>query len=175
MADSINLLPSKRRSAVHLKGLLKRVGFFGLLISLVFFVVSLALIIGILINENKISSLNKRNARLQEEIKAFSETEQKYYLIKDRAKKIDSTLHNYRSRDRLNDLDSFLSDVGFLGLRGLEVNNNVLSFKVNTKNYNDVVKLISSIKENSVYKQVVLDSLVFSPVDGFNISISLKI
>lgn len=171
----VNLLPSKRRKILSFAEAGRSLRGVGFAVALVFFIVSLVFVLLIIFNQSKIDSLKKKESSLRDDLKALSEVETEYNFIEDRAQKAQVVLSSRDALKRAEDLKSFLDKTASWNLDKAEVDKGALSFSLTFFSYQDLVKLVSAIKEDKNYTNVVVDSLEFSPTSGYKLQVDLKI
>ncbi len=173
--SEVNLLISKRRRVLSFSEAGRSLRGVSLVLALIFFVFSLVFVFLIILNQGKIDSLKRSESSLQNDLKALTEVEEKYNFIGDRAQKAQVILSSRDSLKRAEDLKSFLDKINSWSLEKGEINKGSLSFSLVVFSYQDLMGLLSAIKENQNYKNVVVDSLEFSPSSGYKLQLDFKI
>jgi|GEM_PF-6838785 len=169
----INLLPKKYRANDTMAKMSKGLKGFGIIITGVFFVVSIIMVAIIIFNQIKIKDYTSKNSALESSIKSMNKLESQYILLKDRAGVFNKA---YRSgiEDNLDDFEAvflgndqiFISKIQLTGSK-----NEVMLQAGDSLTLGDFIK---KIIEANLYKKVVLNNFGFSPAGGYTLSLQIN-
>lgn len=171
----IDLLPidlSPNRRIAKISATVERVNLF----LLGFFLVAIALGIGIIVFlRTEISVSQNKQASITKSIKNLEPTEQKLFLTKDRIQKIKDIQSD--GNNRINDfglVDHILSSLPpSVSPFNVQIENDKKQFSVISKDSLATLTFLSSLVVTGDYKNLTLESLTFSPDNGYLITLQL--
>ncbi|MFC1625455.1 hypothetical protein ACFL1Q_00230 [Patescibacteria group bacterium] len=172
MAIKLNLLPPElavRGGVVKIARVLTSLAIAAIAGFIIFTVGMIAFFV---VSSYELRSLSTTVSKLKSEVRAQESTEQKIVLLKDRVGKIRS-LSSYDSSDKdIVNVESVLSAVGTqtsVGQLGVEPKKIDLSLVF--KDPSELSNFIRSVTDSKIYKNVIMPSLGFSPINGYSISL----
>lgn len=171
----INLLPHElkpKKYVVKISKTLKRISMIGLLL----FVVATAVIIGafFVVSRQLNSSLDNQK-KLQQQIKAQEQTEQKIALIADRLDKINEIFNSPNASDELNILSQTLKRLpeGVV-FQQAKLSAEEAAITINAASSSDLARFLAVIVGSGSYRRVELLSFNFSPEKGYEVEFGVS-
>ena len=174
MATGINLLPEgkvlKGRDRVLVEGISKIV--FGGLI--VFIVAALAIAGYFVYSSLRMRASLSSEEALKVQIEALSDTEQSFFLIKDRVSKVRTVLAKESLNDEMAKLSGFLVNLpGDARLIEVQATNQKITIGISFISSSSFGSFYKNLVSSGKYKTIILKSLSFSPSGGYVAALEL--
>ncbi len=171
----INLLPpdlGPNAAVLKFLNLAKKVA---VVIGIIFFVFGLLLIGYIVFLRIQIQASVKRAEGLKNSITALKSTEQRLYLLKERAGKIKSLLAKETKEDPLTGSSGVLANHPGVNLTQVLTSQGKVSLSGSCQSTGYLSDFFESILADNAYKDIKLLSLVFNPEAGYLFSLELSL
>ena len=112
-----------------------------------------------------------RQTSLKQKIQALQQTEQKLFLIKDRADKIKLALADANVADSLTTINKTLANLpDNVSINDVTISSTKGEFSVISKDSVTMAAFLNAIVVSGIYKQLTLTGFVFTPTNGYLIS-----
>lgn len=171
---AINLLPQDlrpKRSVIKLASHIKKI----LLVALAFYIaVLIALVTSYIFLDKRLKNSLTAQKRLETELKALEETEQRLVLVKDRLEKIgriDALPKTNAKVVVLGEVLPFFDESILFEASRLNAENIVVA--INTANSSSVGRFIALLLSSGKFSTIEISSFQFTPVTGYDIEFVL--
>ncbi len=168
MPEKINLLPielSAKGNIAKTATLLKKLAIAG---SLLFLVLGGLAVIYIVFISIQVKSLEQSQKGLKTNIQRLEQTEQEFFLIKDRVQKADSILARQETIEGLGKLNEVILNLPpetFLSESEISEDKSKLTFM--TKKSSSLVTVLGFLATGDIYEKLILKNFSYNPVSGF--------
>jgi len=174
MSTAINLLPiefQKKGPMFRASEILNKV----LMVGYGVFVFFLLVMVGYGIYlKTQVNAKESSNKNLSSQVGALETTEQGLVLVRDRLKKISGVYAGEKVSNRLTTLQQFDSLVdSFTEINQVDINLERAQITAKASSSADLVKFMETLIDSNLYKAVDLESFVYTPKDGFTLSLNL--
>ncbi len=168
----INLLPidlSPNRGSVKTSASLKK---FTIILSAIFAIVALLGVIYIVLLTTQVNASISKQKNYTQNIQSLEGTEQKLFLIRDRIGKIKIAEANKNAADFYDPLSKTLLNLpSGVTVTSLDVNSIGTKFSVQSKDSLSAASFLNSLVASGKYKNLILTGFVFSPENGYSITL----
>ena len=172
MPIKLNLLPAEYVVSGALGRILKTTRSLGVIFLAAFLIFVFGLGAFFVVSTLQLRNAAGSEADLKSQIATEEQSEQKIVLLKDRLKKIKTTLALPSSTKNLENLDPFISSIGGgATLTELAVDSGKADVSINFKNNSDLSAFLGNIDTIKTFKSVIMTTFGFNPASGYLVSL----
>lgn len=166
--NEVNLLPAEKKPKASVLKLSKTLRKVLSVAAVVFFSITVVFVAAYLFFSNKIKEAKGRHEDTKRQILALEQTEQRYFLLQDRLKKIETIKGTKSAKEEIGIFKDVLGymEEGMVFSKA-ELNNQDVVITFYIKNSHDLASFIENLKSKGGFKSATLSSLAFNPNYGY--------
>jgi len=171
MSVNINLLPKKSRKSSSLIKAYRNLKIVNIIGTIAFFASIFIIVVVIFINGSKIKNLEDQERILKKQVEDFSDIEEKYVFLKDRAKGLKNIKE--RGNAKYEEYYNLVSKNANVNMIGGEIKSKSIELQASVLSNKKIVSFLNTLGENGLYKGVYLSGLSYKEGGGYNFSLKL--